>query len=85
MSITTLLADITYIRAFPGAEFYGDPAAEDLYYAADLQRIRSEFEADGFEEMLWYDAQKMGFSPSDIQRFVSHPAAITSCGYGIPY
>jgi hypothetical protein len=46
-----------------------------------LQGIRSDYERDGFKEMLWADCLEMGFEPSEIREFETNPAAITSCLY----
>jgi hypothetical protein len=78
-------AVISYVRELPGAVFFGDAMdAESIDYAARLQRIRDEYEHDDCQEMLWHDLSRMGFDPSEIRRFVATPAAITSCGYGMP-
>jgi hypothetical protein len=79
--IAHLIADVTYVRALPGAVFFGEPMDEDIDYAAHLQRIRNEYEGDDCQEMLWHDCQRMGFDSKDISRFVTNPSAITSCGY----
>ena len=57
---------------------------ESLLYAARLQCIRSEYENDDCQEMLWHDLSQMGFDPTEIRQFVVNPAAITNCGYGMP-
>jgi hypothetical protein len=57
---------------------------ESLFYAARLQRIRREYESDDCQEMLWHDLSQMGFNSKEISRFVTNPAAITNCGYGMP-
>ena len=57
---------------------------ESLDYAIRLQRIRSEYENDDCQEMLWHDLTQMGFDSRDIRQFVANPAAITNCGYGYP-
>jgi hypothetical protein len=54
---------------------------ENVDVAERLQRIRSDYEGDGFEEMLWADCLEMGFEPSEIREFETDPAAITSCLY----
>jgi hypothetical protein len=77
-------AAISYVRDLPGAVFYGDLADEDIEYATRLQRIRREYENDGYEDMLWHDLSQMGFSSTEIREFVRNPAAITNCGYGMP-
>jgi hypothetical protein len=78
-------AVISYVRELPGAVFFGDAMdAESIDYAARLQRIRSEYENDDCQEMLWHDLSQMGFDSKEICRFVANPAAITNCGYGIP-
>jgi hypothetical protein len=54
-------------------------------YAAGLQQIRSEYENNGCQEMLWHDLSQMGFDPSEIRQILTNPAAITNCGYyGMP-
>jgi hypothetical protein len=58
---------------------------ESLLYAARLQEIRREYENDDCQEMLWHDLSQMGFDSMEIHRFVANPAAITNCGYGIPF
>jgi hypothetical protein len=77
-------AKISYVRELPGAVFFGDVQSDDIEYAARLQRIRSEYESDDGEEMLWHELSQMGFEPADIRGFVANPTAITSCGYGMP-
>jgi hypothetical protein len=57
---------------------------ESLDYAIRLQRIRSEYENDDCQEMLWHDLTQMGFDSRDIRQFVANPAAITNYGYGYP-
>jgi|SRR5258708_2149047 hypothetical protein len=74
-------AVVSYVRELPGAVFYGDIADEDIDYAERLQRIRSEYENDDCQMMLWHDLSQMGFDPSEIREFVANPAAITNCGY----
>ena len=54
---------------------------ENVDLAERLQRIRADYEMDGFEEMLWADCLEMGFEPSEIREFETDPAAITSCLY----
>lgn len=76
---------IAYVQELPGAVFFGDAMdAESVAYAARLQQIRSEYEADDCQEMLWHEMSQMGFDSGEIQRFVANPAAITNCGYGMP-
>ena len=77
---------ISYIRELPGAVFFGDAIEDDeaLEYAARLQQIRSEYENDDCQEMLWHGLSQMGFSSKEIREFVVNPAAITNCGYGMP-
>ncbi|SIO53856.1 hypothetical protein SAMN05443247_07630 [Bradyrhizobium erythrophlei] len=75
---------INYVRELPGAVFFGPVDPESLTYAARLQQIRSEYENDDCQEMLWADLSAMGFDSSEIRRFVANPAAITNCGYGMP-
>jgi hypothetical protein len=79
-------AVVSYILELPGAVFFGDAVNDDGYieYAARLQRIRREYENDGYEEMLWLDCQEMGFESNEIRQFVTDPGAVTSCGYGYP-
>jgi hypothetical protein len=79
-------AAISYIRELPGAVFFGDAINDDeaIEYAARLQRIRSEYENDDCQEMLWHDLSQMGFDSSEIRQFVANPAEITNCGYGMP-
>jgi hypothetical protein len=80
-------AVISYVRELPGAVFFGDAINDDesIDYAARLQQIRREYEHDDCQEMLWHDLSQMGFDPMEIHRFVANPAAITNCGYGIPF
>jgi hypothetical protein len=82
-STTLPVAKIGLVRELPGAVFFGSAVddAESIAYAARLQQIRSEYEIDDCEEMLWHDLLQMGFDPSDIRQFVTNPAAITNCGY----
>jgi hypothetical protein len=69
-----------HVRTLPGAVFFGNAIkAEDLEYAKELQRIRTEYE--NCQEMLWHDLSQMGFDSSEIQRCVADPAVITSCAY----
>jgi hypothetical protein len=76
---------VSYIRELPGAVFFGNAVPrEAIDYAARLQHIRTEYENDDCQEMLWHDLSQMGFDPSEIRGFVVTPAAITNCGYGIP-
>jgi hypothetical protein len=85
-------AVISYVRELPGAVFFGttpprsitsiDP--ESLAYAIRLQSIRASYEHDDCQEMLWHDLSQMGFDSSEIRQFVTNPAAITNCGYGMP-
>jgi hypothetical protein len=77
-------AVVSYVRELPGAVFFGPIDADDLAYAVRLQQIRSEYESDGYEDLLWLDCQGMGFDSREIRQFVANPAAITSCGYGMP-
>lgn len=77
-------AVISYVRELPGAVFFGPIDPESLEYAARLQQIRSEYENDDCQEMLWHDLSQMGFGSKEIRRFVANPAAITNCGYGTP-
>lgn len=74
-------ATISYFRELPGAVFFGDIADEDVEYAERLQCIRSEYENDDCQAMLWHDLSQMGFDSREIRKFVTNPAAITSCGY----
>jgi hypothetical protein len=74
-------AVISYIRELPGAVFLGDIAAADVDQALGMQKIRTCFENDGDEELLWLDCQEMGFESREIRRFAANPALITSCGY----
>ena len=75
---------ISYVRELPGAVFFGDAMDEFIEYAARLQRIRTSYEGDDCQEMLWHDLSQMGFDSREIRQFVANPAAITNCGYGIP-
>jgi hypothetical protein len=77
---------ISYIRELPGAVFFGDAINDDesIEYAARLQQIRSEYENDDCQAMLWHDLSQMGFDSREILQFVTNPAAITNCGYGMP-
>jgi hypothetical protein len=77
------VAKISLVRELPGAVFFGNAIddAESVAYAARLQQIRSEYENDDCEKMLWHDLSQMGFDPSEIRQFVANPAAITNCGY----
>ena len=77
---------ISYIRELPSAVFFGDAINddEDIEYAVRLQQIRSEYENDDCQAMLWHDLSQMGFDSSEIREFVANPAAITNCGYGDP-
>ena len=68
----------------PGAVFFGNITDDDIDYAVRLQRIRSEYENDDCQEMLWHDLMQMGFDSKEIRRFVANPAAITNCAYGMP-
>jgi hypothetical protein len=76
-------------RELPGAAFFTRATIstgthldlEALHYAWRLQRIRSDYERDGFEETLWSECRKLGFDSADIRGFVTNPAAITNCGY----
>jgi hypothetical protein len=79
-------AVVSYIREMPGAVFFGDAINDDeaIEYAARLQRIRSEYENDDCQEILWRDLSQMGFDSKEIRQFVANPAAITNCGYGMP-
>jgi hypothetical protein len=80
------VVDVTVFRNLPGALFFDHPIeADDLEYAARLQQIRSEYENDNCQEMLWDDLLQMGFDSSEIRKFVANPAAITDCGYGMPF
>jgi hypothetical protein len=54
---------------------------ENRDFAERLQGIRGDYERDGFEETLWADCLEMGFEPSEIRKFETDPAAITSCLY----
>jgi hypothetical protein len=67
------------------APIYRDSIAnrhfENVEFAARLQEIRADYEEDGFEELLWLDCQEMGFESSEIRKFETNPAAITSCLY----
>jgi hypothetical protein len=85
------------VKGLPGAVFFGAPFRserwqysitsrheESIDYAIRLQRIRSEYESDDCQEMLWHDLSQMGFDSKEIRRFVTNPAAITDCGYGNP-
>jgi hypothetical protein len=54
---------------------------ENVDHAERLQRIRADYETDGFGQMLWADCLEMGFEPSEIREFETDPAAITSCLY----
>jgi hypothetical protein len=74
-------AKISYVRELPGAVFFGDAMDEFLDHAVHLQRIRSEYENDDCQEMLWHDLTQMGFDSSEIRRCVANLAAITNCGY----
>jgi hypothetical protein len=71
---------------FLGNVMYGDRHiakrhVDNVELAVRLQEIRSDYEADGFEQMLWADCMEMGFEPSEIREFETNPAAITSCLY----
>jgi hypothetical protein len=78
-------AVISYVRELPGAVFFGDAMdAESIDYAVRLKRIRASYEHDDCQEMLWHDLTQMGFDSKEIREFVTHPAAITNCGYGMP-
>jgi hypothetical protein len=79
-------AVISYIRELPGAVFFGDAIDDDesIDYAVRLQRIRASYEHDDCQEMLWHDLSQMGFDSKEIRQFVTNPAAITNCGYGMP-
>ena len=84
-STVPAVAVVTVFSRLPGAVFFDDPvAAADLDFAASLQRIRSAYENDDCQEMLWHECQQLGFDSSEISRFVANPAAITNCGYGVP-
>jgi hypothetical protein len=76
-------AKFSYFLDLPGAVFIGDAIEDDeaVEYATRLQQIRSEYENDGYEEMLWHDCQQMGFDSTEIREFIANPAAITSCSY----
>ena len=76
----------SYIRELPGAVFFGDAINDDeaIEYATRLQQIRSEYENDGYQEMLWLDLSQMGFDATEIREFIANPAAITNCGYRMP-
>jgi hypothetical protein len=78
-------AVVSYVRELPGAVFFGDAINDDesVEYAARLQRIRREYENDDCQEMLWHDLSQMGFDSREIRQFVTNPAAITNCGYGM--
>jgi hypothetical protein len=76
---------ISYVRELPGAVFFGDAMdAESIGYAVRLQGIRTSYENDDCQEMLWHDLSQMGFDSKEIRQFVANPAAITNCGYGMP-
>jgi hypothetical protein len=79
-------AVISYIRELPGAVFFGDAIEDDWYveHATRLQRIRREYETDDCQELLWHDLSQMGFDSMEIRQFITNPAAITNCGYGMP-
>jgi hypothetical protein len=85
-------AVISYVRELPGAMFFSPTPApsitgidpESLAYAIRLQNIRASYEHDDCQEMLWHDLSQMGFDSSEIRQFVTNPAAITNCGYGMP-
>jgi hypothetical protein len=71
---------------FLGAVHYGDRHiasrhSQNVEFAVSLQDIRSDYERDGFEEMLWADCLEMGFQPNEIREFETNPALITSCLY----
>jgi hypothetical protein len=51
---------------------------ENVDLAERLQDIRAAYEEDGLKEMLWADCLGMGFEPSEIRKFETDPAAITS-------
>ena len=63
-------AVISYIRELPGAVFFGDAIEDDeaIEYATRLQQIRSEYENDDCQEMLWHDLSQMGFDPREGAR-----------------
>ncbi len=75
----TVLIDVTYVRALPGAVFHGDPTDDDIEYATRLQKIRTEYE--NAIDYLRADLLEMGFDSSELARYVANPAAITSCSY----
>src|ERR1700722_12952284 len=80
-------AVVSYVRELPGAVFFGDAINDDeaVDYAVRLQRVRASYEHDDCQEMLWHDLSQMGFDPSEIRQFFVNPAAITNCGYGMPF
>jgi hypothetical protein len=79
-------AKISYFLDLPGAVFFGDNiASADIDHAAHMQKIRVCFENGGDQDLLWIDCQEMGFESREISQFVSTPAKMTSCGYGIPF
>jgi hypothetical protein len=57
---------------------------DDFLLAARLQRIRAAYERERDRDLLWLDLSEMGFESQAISRCVTHPARITSCGYGWP-
>ena len=57
-------AKFSYFLDLPGAVFIGDAIEDDeaIEYATRLQQIRSEYENDDCQEMLWHDLSQMGFN-----------------------
>jgi hypothetical protein len=78
-------ATISVFPELPGAVFYGDIFDEDIDYASRLQAIRDDYESTDCQATLWHELSQMGFGSREISEFLSNPAAITSCGYGLPY
>src|ERR1700684_1524804 len=71
-------AKFSYFLDLPGAVFIGDAIEDDeaVEYATRLQQIRSEYENDDCQEMLWHDLSQMGFNSKEIREIIANPAAI---------